>query len=310
MHKTLNIITIVLLSFLVLVLTGILVLGITRGNYFFGGEKLESVKNETFKLEGIKNIDLNLKTSDVNFILTDETELRIVQYGDKVKEKELYTAENNGDTLNVTDRASRTFCIGFCFWKAKYEVYIPKKYHDDLKLSITTGDITFKNSNEVYNFSSVKLNSTTGDINIESPLETGELYINGKVGDVKTDSLKTNDFTLKMTTGDVKISSLKSKKTDIYTTVGTIKIQNLETQGQIRTTTGDVNIENFKLIGDTKINCTTGDVNVQLTKDNDCNVILDTKLGDKTLPNNSSLVGSGKYKFNLKTTTGDVEVRI
>ncbi|MEI3507662.1 MAG: hypothetical protein V8R01_00750 [Bacilli bacterium] len=30
MHKTLNIITIVLLSFLVLVLTGILVLGITR----------------------------------------------------------------------------------------------------------------------------------------------------------------------------------------------------------------------------------------------------------------------------------------
>lgn len=304
MNKMLKIVQICLLTILLMLLTGILFWGLNKNASFSMFDTAKEVKKETVTLENIDEIIFNFKSSDVKIYPSDINELKIVKYARK-KEKNLFNVKKNQNTLTVEDK-SDDFCIGFCFNNsARYEIYLPKTYKGNLNVNEVSGDIELK----AEKLNNIKLKTISGDIDIIS-LSANSLISNTKSGEINIGNITSNNADIRAVSGDIDIKNLILNHVKINSISGDISINKLKGKIEFSTTSGDIYINDFKITEASKISSVSGDVEVNLNKSSNCNVILESISGDKNLPNNSSLVGNGKYKFQIKTTSGDIDVNI
>ncbi len=306
MDKSIKILQICLLIVLLIILFGILMWGLNKNNFTFGSET-KQVKNETISLENIDQINFNTKSSDVQVYVSNTKELRIVQYSaKKAKEKDLFTYKKEGSTLTIEDNHNY-FCIGFCFnVDTRYEIYLPKTYTKNLNINEISGDITIEELDLSLN--SLSLKTTSGDIEINNNVTANNLTIDTKSGEIKTNNIKSNKTDIQSISGDLYLESLVSKDIYLHTISGEVEVNKIEGKLEIKTTSGDIEIDHFSIRNNSKITSISGDVDLNLSKDSHCNVIESSVSGDKHLPHNSSLVGKGTYKLEINTTSGDIEV--
>ena len=307
MDKTIKILQICLLIVLLVILFGILMWGLNKDNYSFNKET-KQVKNETISLENIDQINFSTKSNDVEIYVSNTNELRVVQYSSKkTKEKDLFTYKKEANTLTLKDNYN-DFCIGFCFnVGTRYEIYLPNTYTKNLTINEISGDITI---NELdINLNNLSLNTTSGDIEINNNIKANNIRIDTKSGEIQTNNIEANNANIESISGDLYLKSLTSKDIYMHTISGEVEVNKIVGKLDIKTTSGDIEIDNFTIKGNSKINSTSGEINVNLNKNSHCNVLLNSVSGDKNLPNNSSLVGKGTYKLEINTTSGDIEVK-
>jgi len=306
MDKSIKILQICLLIVLLIILFGILMWGLNKNNFTFGSET-KQVKNETISLENIEQINFNTKSNDVKVYVSNTNELRVVQYsGKKAKEKDLFTYKKEGNTLTIKGNY-REFCIGFCFdIGTRYEIYLPNTYTKNLSINEISGDITV--GEQDINLNSLSLKTTSGDIEINNNIKANNITIDTKSGEIKTNNLKANKIDIQSISGDLYLESLVSKDIYMRTISGEVEVNQTIGKLDIKTTSGDIEIDHFTIKNNSKITSISGDVNVSLNQDSHCNIIESSVSGDKSLPNNSSLDGKGTYKLEINTTSGDIEV--
>ncbi|MBQ1396969.1 MAG: DUF4097 family beta strand repeat protein [Clostridia bacterium] len=258
----------------------------------------EKYQTNTYTAQGdITKIEINLKESDVELIVSDTDRVQAVCL-ESEKVKHSLSVENG--TLRLSEKDERKWYDHITFFSKPLSVtlYLPSDKYDSLKIDTRTGDITVPKDVSV---SSTDIVSDTGDVRLSGSID-GVLKIRTTTGDVRLTGVKAKRIDLKATTGDILIDKLECADTvSVNVTIGELKASDM-TCGSFDTTgsTGDVKLMDTVALGSFTIKRSTGDV--RFDRSDAAEITVKTSTGDV----------SGTFRtekiFITKTSTGSVNV--
>ncbi len=272
----------------------LIILGFVIFSLFWQAEPLEDVKvikEMEYSLTQISKVSLDIRSADINIIVSNVPNLKIEQYSNlgKKKQKE-FMLENENGVITIKDDNDFSFSI-FKPWtwdkEVYYNLYIPAHYQKDLSVDIEEGDVTFTSNNDSSKLRNIDLHLITGDFINEGYLNLQEFRIDGITGDVRLGEIDANTVDIKTITGDIKADRMKAV-------------------ANIQLTTGDISLKKVLFMGNSKMSTVTGDISIDLVEGNNCTFESKTTVGDIRIDNNR--VGEGTNQVTLKTTTGDIKV--
>lgn len=274
---------------LLLVMIGIL---LSNGRFwsFWKYDKVE-LYNETFNIEDVEKLDLNLIAFDVTIRNSDDDNVRVIING-KEDRKDKISVSNDSNALKINESQWKSFCFGFCFWNDEVIIYLPKDFNKEIKIKNTSGDITFVDSY----LSDMNIQSVSGDIKI---IEALDLKVKSVSGDVSI--TKGNKIEVNTTSGDIEVDkSLVSKLSSVS---GEIKIG--ETGNvELSTISGDIDINDLVVEGTSNIETKSGDV--KIGKINETYVETKTTSGDVSISYNDR---KSENTLSVTTISGDIVIR-
>lgn len=308
MKDSTRIILIVICIVLVIFLISVLTWGIIFRKDFYGGD-LNMVKEEQYPVENIEKIVVSTPRADVRVFRTDDEDIKIIQKASrKVKEKDLFVATVDSDTLEIKDQRSG-ICIGFCFLPSiVYEIYIPNSYQNEISITTTSGDIKINALEEQY--SNIKLVSVSGDIKLDGRILTDKLNLKTTSGDIQIGYVKSTSINMNSVSGDIEGGTIESNETTIKTTSGDIELDWISGEIEATSVSGDIELEYFNPIGNSNFKTTSGEIEVMLDKNASVKMHGDSVSGDIRFPHSESILGTGEHSITFKTTSGDVKVRV
>lgn len=354
MKKVGIIILIVILINLVIVLSNVLISAIRKGENFMIWNIGEVEKNdnnrkkdEKIKITNISDIKINVKPSDVKLILTDEEELRIVQYANQeLKDNEKVKINKNDTSIEISEpQLNLWYRINlFNQYKMAYDIYIPKNYKNNLDLISASGDIYLEDEIELKNINmslvsgninmekkvnaqnidinitsgdvylkdviakKMKLKSVSGDINIRDNINIDEISMKSTSGTIETKDIESENVEIETTSGDIEIGKITGNL-NMKSISGEIEIENLIGKSNLKTTSGNISINDFKILEESNINSTSGELKIYMNEESNCHIKTKTVSGNINLPNDRNVVGIEPYHvLNLETISGNITI--
>lgn len=289
------IIKVILLVILALGLLAIMILLLANGGktfWNFWKYKKVELYNETYSLEDIKKLDLDLTSFDVTIRDSEDNNIRVVVNG-KEDRKDLISISNDENVLKVKQSAKKSICFGFCFYDDEVIIYVPKnEYNYSMKVKNVSGDVSILDKYD----SNMEIETVSGDIDIEGSLD---LDVKSVSGDINVKNA--GNLVVKSTSGDINIDTALSVILD--TKSGEVDINSTK-YVELKTISGDVNINNLEIDGTSSIVTTSGEVNVYNIND----VYIETKTtsGDVSISHSDRKSGN---VLTIKTTSGDITVK-
>lgn len=309
MRKFWIIVGIVLSTFLIIALVNILIEAAQNGFHFGKVEKIpENIrKQEKIELNEINAIRLNFKASDVKVMITDEPELKIIQYANKeLEEKDLfYTSVSNNELVVKETKSSGFHIYLFNTTNVAYDIYVPKNYEGSMFVESVSGDVFI---DEELKLNNVEIKNTSGDIVFNRTITANEVKIKTVSGDIKLNDVNSNSLILESTSGDIN-AGRTTNYVEAKSVSGGISIGGANGKISIQTTSGDISGYNFNIKEKSNAKSVSGDIKISLDKDSNCKINTNTTSGDIKLPNGINVIGSEPYAdFDLKTTSGDIQI--
>lgn len=222
-----------------------------------------------------ENISINVYTTDLRLLPSEDGKCRIVCYED---EKVSHTAEVKDGALVIdTKDTRRWFGISLSFSRPTMEIYLPESEYEFLDISTDTGAVYIPNN---FTFESINIDGNTGSV---------VCYASAK-----------KDMNFDLDTGPILLCDVSAESIRLQTATGHIKLNGgtVAESIEIKTGTGLVSIENISC-GSIHAEVDTGMVKLDSVTCGDLHAETDT--GDIKL---ESVVGSGK--FELISDTGDI----
>lgn len=194
-------------------------------------------------------------------------------------------------------------------------VYIPKDETFQLEFDSVSGDVLIEN----INYESIKGSTTSGDIDV-SHLEVDHLKFDSVSGSMSIMDVNASILDAHTTSGDCDFDGQILEKVNWDSVSGEILINANDFSGVFKSTSGDIRI-NADYLRDLEMDSVSGDVILKLTEMPDAKMDFETVSGDFTTSydlivngkNDEDHVkgtyGSGKYNFNIDTTSGDLNIR-
>lgn len=265
-----------------------LFLGLGRSIYIKSLEKMKDIEIE----EVFDNININVKTEDVNIHLSKDNKTKAIY---KESEKMLLDVKVESQTLIINRVDNRKFydkLFNFGFYTL--DLYLSPEIINSLNIECSTADI---NIYEGFTFNYVDIENSTGNIKLNSNVKK-DLIIENSTGDIKlTNSFNTGNIWIKTNTGRIDLSNVNCKKLDINCSSGDTKLSNVLVKEDFNMNgrTGDLYLDDFDAAniyvklstGDVKgtiitskffvAKSDTGIVNVPLTREGgECFITVDT----------------------------------
>lgn len=307
MKNSTRMILIVICFILVIFLIGVLVWGIVARDFEYGGKR-KIVKEEHYDITEIDSIIITTRSADIKFYDTDGNDVRIVQkMGRKANKRDLFQTQNHGGILEIEETSGRgSFCIGFCFMKnSDYEIYLPSSYQKKIIVKTASGDVDISLKNEL--LKQVEITTTSGDIHLKSKLILDRITLKSTSGDIQAVELNSSAIYMGTVSGDIETEALDGN-IEIKTTSGDIETHYVKGSVQIKTVSGEVEIDDFVILGESKITTTSGDIDVVLDSASSCKMSADSVSGDIRFPHSESVIGDGTHLLYFKTVSGDIQV--
>ena len=273
-------VTLILIVFLLLIIIGTstLFVMLLNGNFKINGFKF-SIGNSYIKEIAIDEVyentfdDININTNAGNINIYESKDENIKLVIHNKKENTTVNIDNSTLDINAKSKKCNFFCINPKI--AKVELYLPKDFDKD-----------------------VKITTQYGDIKIEK-FENGNFDIMSNYGDVKIDTV--NSAILNLNYGDIKVNTVNELIT--VSNYGDIKVNTVNSVLDINCDYGDVELKNVNLTKDSTIKDDFGDIEIKNIK----GVYIDAKtdLGDVKVKNNDR---SSDITLSIKVDYGDIEV--
>ncbi|ERJ11193.1 DUF4097 family beta strand repeat-containing protein [Haloplasma contractile] len=268
------------MSKIVIWLVGIMVISfVTAGVVFaategfknsFGGVKTTQIIDEenTFKIEGLKQLDIESLSRDINFITVHDTDEIKVHYHGEItrflgKSSYNYKAEVNEDRL-IVDVESKSYGI-IVNSNLKLDIYIPSSYAEEINIKSVSGDVNIEN-----------LNLTSLDIIT--------------------------------TSGDIDLNDLAVSTTKIATVSGDLIFEDYDGNLDLKTTSGDIDINysDVEFNNDLDIDTVSGDIEIYFPDGATFDLDMSTVSGDTK--NELGFDPESTNKIKVKTVSGDLEL--
>jgi len=277
-------------------ITAGIILGVT-GNLALAVEQIDESK--TFDAQQINKIYVDLVSTDIRVIPTNEEEITVHLYGEVSTNKDMelpsLVAYQSGDELRIEIIQTKMIFIGINIWRMKLDIYIPE------------------DSIEVF-----KADTTSSDMDV-SNLAVNEFEFNSVSGDFKGESLLANDIKLKSTSGDISLNDYTGDvNVNLISGDAVLEDGNQNESIEIVTVSGDVYIEQ-KDSSNMNVRVTSGDIEINLSED--AQFFLNAKAIsghiENTFPikitssgrrNLEGVVGSDEKQIDVSTTSGDISL--
>jgi len=267
------------------------------GNLSVAVEQIDESK--TFDTKEISNIYINMVSTDINLIPTDEEEIMVRFYGEvstnRKREIPSLVAYESGGQLVIEILQPKTIFFGINVWRTNLDVYVPEDSIEILTIKAVSSDTSARGLKvDKLNFSAV-----SGDFKVES-IFANDLVFDSTSGDINlvdyTGSVKINTVS-----GDVVLEDGKQDDNiEVITVSGDVYIKQEDSSNMnIRTTSGDIGISfsedaRFYL----KAKTVSGDIENRFP-------IKITSSGRRDL---EGIVGSDEKEINVSTVSGDINV--
>lgn len=205
---------------------------------------------DTIRLTGTTaNVEISV-TKDPNAMVTgNESEMYPLEI--RVEDGALVISQGE---LQEENWLKNIFGKSFLLKNRRILVTVPEKVYENLRIRMTTGDVTVSPSFEA---KSAEVSVTTGDVRIDGTVSdlnvqatTGTVRINGQTDRVEvrttTGRITLNDMTpetvsASATTGDIRLSGVDAGELNCQATTGSIRLTNCDGRKlNLKTTTGQI----------------------------------------------------------------------
>jgi lia operon protein LiaG len=273
-----------------------IILAIT-GNLSIAVEQIDESK--TFNTDEISEIYIDIVSTDINIISTNEEEIRVHFYGEVSTNKKMelpsLVAYQSGDELRIEIIQPKTILIGISIWRTKLDIYIPEDSIEVLKADTISSDTSVNN------------------------LKVDEFDLGTVSGDFKGESLFANELKLGLTSGDVNLKDYTGN-IDVKTISGDVVLEDGSQNDNIEvvTVSSDIYVEQEDS-SNMNIRTTSGDIEINLSEDAQFYLKATTVSGDietrfpiKVISSSrrdlEGIVGSDEKEIIVSTTSGHIDV--
>lgn len=267
------------------------------GNLAIKLEKIDELKS--FEPEEIDKISIDVTSTDIEIISTDEDEITVHLYGEvptnRNTELPALIAYKTGSELRIEIEKPRIIMVGINIWRAKLDVYVPEDLIETLKVDTASSDTRMSN------------------------LSINKIIVNTVSGDFKGEALAANSFKLNSTSGDIEIKDHKGE-IKIDSVSGDVMLVNGDEDGDIEVSTisGNVYVEREDSCN-IRIGTISGEVEINLSGDaqfyfraNSVSGDIENKFPVEIISSGRTglegIVGSDEKEIIVSTTSGDISI--
>ena len=191
--------------------------------------------------DGIKNISINTKTADIEFLISEDGAPSVVCYEAANRQ---HTVTVNGDTLSIELNDTRKWYeyVGFHFYSPKITVYLPMDMYDTLNIKTTTGNTELS---KAFRFGNINITGSTGNIRVANA-SAGSLFLAVSTGAVTVENVVCfGDVNIKVSTGKTNLTNLNCRDLISDGDTGSITLKNVIASGKfdIERDTGNVRFD-------------------------------------------------------------------
>lgn len=292
MKKGLTITLIIILSAVVIGLSGLLYFTITNPNInifeFSATFGYSTNIIEEKEIDDIKDLNISTNIADVKIEEKDIDYIKVILYSNNAKSHSII---DNSNEIEIS-LIEKNKLVEIFNKTGNIKVYVPKDYSKVVKVNSNVGDIKIQNLNNA----SLVATSSVGDIKVQSIKDAN---INNKTGDVKITNVST--LVVKSGTGDIKVENVDRISSTL--TTGDIKIGNVSNSLNLSSKTGDIRVENAYIKKDSKISSGIGDVKIKSIRG--CYISGNTNIGDTKINN---IDRKSDTVLNISSKVGDIKV--
>ncbi|MCJ7727621.1 MAG: DUF4097 domain-containing protein [Actinobacteria bacterium] len=273
-----------------------IILAVT-GNLSIAVEQIDESK--TFEAQEITKIYIDIVSTDINIISTNEEEIRVHFYGEVSTNKKMelpsLVAYQSGDELRIEIIQPKTILMGISVWRTKLDVYIPQDSIETLKMDTVSSDASI------------------------SDLKLNEINFKTVSGDFKGESLFTSELKLGLISGDINLKDYTGN-IDVNTISGDVVLEDGSQNDNIEvvTVSGDIYIGQEDS-SNMNISSTSGDIEINLSEDTQFYLKakaisghIETRFPIKIISSGrrdlEGMVGNGEKEINIGTTSGDINI--
>ena len=273
-----------------------IILAVT-GNLSIAVEQIDESK--TFEAQEINKVYLDIVSTDINIISTNEEEIRVHFYGEVSTNKKMESpsllAYQSGDELRIEIIQPKTILIGISIWRTKLDIYIPQDSIETLKMDTVSSDASI------------------------SDLKLNEINFKTVSGDFKGESLFASELKLGLTSGDINLKDYTGN-IDVNTISGDVVLENGSQNNNIGvvTVSGDIYVEQEDS-SSMNIRTTSGDIGISFSEDVQFYLKAKTVSGDienrfpikitsSSRRDLEGIVGSDEKEINVSTISGDINI--
>ncbi|MBR5140453.1 MAG: DUF4097 family beta strand repeat protein [Clostridia bacterium] len=310
----------ILLAFLII---GAIIMLIALAMVGFDLRKAEKMLSESYTVvENITSLDIECSRFECDVIVksTSESQTRIEFY---YPEKKGVSYEVTDGTLVIKNEKNISSLLSLVDFgnSSRIIVYLPDKAYDEIKINSDTGDVRLSSLSS----RNLSVEVSTGDVTINDLQVFDKITINGSTADHELHSVTANALTIKNSTGDVSVENATLSSFDITTSTGEVEINDLiaSSHGNIKTSSGAIEIERMTVEGTLFMKSGTGDIEFSRLDAYEIyatastgeiegdvltpkNFVTETSTGKVSVPSPDTSKGI----FNIKTSTGDIKIRI
>ncbi len=314
-----NILKTVLLIVLIIGVIAVvgLMIAVLSGNLKFGFFQVANavvLSDERFEANGIDTISVNVASTDVQFIPSEDEEWRVVYKGPDTEKKDpLIRASVESGSIVIKQR--NQFMPAFFGVSRIVTVYVPESFSGAVSYSCASGDLELTAD---FTFSDFHYKVSSGDMTCKS-LTASKLSLETSSGSLTCGTLSSPQYSIRTTSGDIDIEQLIGDGSVVVTS-GEVEIDGYTGAGNFETSSGDINLGLLEATGDISIHVTSGSVDVSVPEQIGLRLDLsvtsgdintDVKLDDAHVSRNETTGTIGDNPENLlkvKTTSGDIRI--
>ncbi len=301
-NKTYQMIQLVLLLAIFIGLGSVMISWATGHNPFalyslkgvpFNGP-LEKAKEETYALEGIEVLELDVNLADVEIYSGVGSDLKVVESTNDKEKKDLFEISQGFGRILV--KRPNSHYVGIPP-QHKLEIWLPSSYSSTLIVTTSSGNI---NLNNVLALEKLETNQSSGNLVAREEIKAKVAQLTNSSGDKQLEKVETETYEFTSSSGKTVIKSLRGK-------------------GSCMASSGDISIEELKLNGDAKFTTTSGKLEIGLKTSNttleantsagDIKGSINWNYEDKRGKEANAQIGNGAdYKLKLKTSSGSIYI--
>jgi DUF4097 and DUF4098 domain-containing protein YvlB len=183
-------------------------------------QRKELVNHVTIPMESIDNISITYNEDKVEVVPSNNDSIHVYEYMN-IRDSRLFAKWQVVDnTLSIKSGQRPLFSIGVNGLSVKTVICVPRTYHNNMKVEITSGSIKIE---ELANLQLLETKATSGSQKVIN-LNVDQMKMSGTSGSISLKEVISNSFKGESTSGTIQVKSGKIDKIKASSTSGSIKI--------------------------------------------------------------------------------------
>jgi hypothetical protein len=213
-----------------------LLVSLAGGGTAFALEDLPLVNTETLSMEGIESLTISYGHDEMILRESESDDLVIKEYMKRDHARYAARVSRAGGAVRVR-RGKRPWL--YWGWKARAEIYLPRSFRGDLRVSNASGPLSA--DTDLLDYRTIDISVSSGEVFLRGVSgETVSIHVSS--GDLDLRALRGNSF-VSLSSGRVQIGGMGGGEHHIKVSSGRLRIGSLEGEAGLELTSGNILVD-------------------------------------------------------------------